>query len=89
MAGAYENAAQVDAFVQLIAETVKEGPIEIPLRTMHLKPGMAVCRDLLHPDGYLLLAAGSTLTADIIGQLHRLEQVEQQNLTVYIRQEQK
>lgn len=81
--------AVVDAFVQLIAETVKEGPIEIPLRTMHLKPGMAVCRDLLHPDGYLLLAAGSTLTADIIGQLHRLEQVEQQNLTVYIRQEQK
>ena len=81
--------AVVDAFAQLIAETVKEGPIEIPLRTMHLKPGMAVCRDLLHPDGYLLLAAGSTLTADIIGQLHRLEQVEQQNLTVYIRQEQK
>ena len=81
--------AVVDAFAQLIAETVKEGPVEVPLRTMHLKPGMMVCRDLLHPDGYLLLATGSSLTSDIIGQLHRLEQVEQKNLTVYIRQEQK
>lgn len=81
--------AVVDAFAQLIAETVKEGPVEVPLRTMHLKPGMVVSRDLLHHDGYLLLAASSILNAEIISQLYRLEQVEQQNLTVYIRQEQK
>lgn len=79
----------VDALVRLVAETVKGGPQETPLRTMHLKPGMTVSRDLMHRDGYLLLAAGSVLNSDIIGQLIRLEQVEQQNLTVYIRQEEK
>jgi response regulator RpfG family c-di-GMP phosphodiesterase len=84
----YDPAA-VDTFVRLISETLKTGPIEMPLRTMHLKPGMAVSRDLMHRDGYLLLATGSTLNADIIGQLLRMEQAEQQNLTVYIRQEEK
>ncbi|WP_306603214.1 HD domain-containing phosphohydrolase [Azonexus sp.] len=84
----YDPAA-VDAFVRLISETLKTGPIELPLRTMHLKPGMAVSRDLMHRDGYLLLATGSILNAEIIGQLLRMEQAEQQNLTVYIRQEEK
>ncbi|RIX49664.1 MAG: response regulator [Rhodocyclales bacterium GT-UBC] len=77
----------VDAFVKMIAETQKSAPVELPLRTMHLKPGMVLSRDLPHRDGYLLLAKGSSLTADIIGQLVKLEQSEKQNLTVYIRQE--
>jgi diguanylate cyclase (GGDEF)-like protein/PAS domain S-box-containing protein len=59
------------------------------LRTMHLKPGMVLTRELAHRDGYLLLAKGSVLTADIINQLVRLEQTEQHNLTVYIRSEEK
>jgi response regulator RpfG family c-di-GMP phosphodiesterase len=79
----------VDVFVKLISETLKTGPLELPLRTMHLKPGMTVSRDLMHRDGYLLLATGSVLNAEIIDQLLRMEQVEQQNLTVYIRQEEK
>ncbi len=81
--------AVVDIFVQLIAETRRTGPVEVPLRTMHLKAGMVLARDLAHQDGYLLLAKGSALTADIISQLVKLEQVEQQNLTLYIRQEEK
>jgi response regulator RpfG family c-di-GMP phosphodiesterase len=84
----YDPAA-VDAFVPMVGKTLDSGPVETPLRTMHLKPGMIVCRDLLHRDGYLLLAAGSILNADIITQLLRMEQVEQNNLTVYIRQEEK
>jgi len=79
----------VDAFARLIAETQKSGPVELPLRTMHLKPGMVLARELAHRDGYLLLAKGSTLTTDIINQLVRLEQTEQHNLTLYIRQEEK
>lgn len=84
----YDPAA-VDVFLKLISETKKVVPSELPLRTMHLKPGMVVSRDLPHRDGYLLLAKGCVLTADIIGQLIRLEQSEQQNLTLYIRQEAK
>lgn len=79
--------AVVDSFVGIVSETVKSGPREIPLRTMHLKPGMTVSRDLLHRDGYLLLAAGSVLNNEIIAQLVRMEQVETHYLTVYIRQE--
>jgi response regulator RpfG family c-di-GMP phosphodiesterase len=81
--------ATVDAFLKLISETRKTVPTEVPLRTMHLKPGMVVSRDLPHRDGYLLLAKGSVLTGDIIGQLVKLEQSEQQMLTLYIRQEAK
>ena len=79
----------VDALVRLISETQKSAPVELPLRTMHLKPGMVVSRELTHRDGYLLLAKGGVLTADIISQLIKLEQAEQQNLTLYIRQEEK
>lgn len=79
----------VDAFVKLISETQKPATSELPLRTMHLKPGMTLTRDLTHRDGYMLLAKGSTLTGEIIGQLIRMEQTEQQTLTLYIRQEEK
>lgn len=79
----------VDHFVKLISETQKKSPVELPMRSMHLKPGMVLSRDLPHRDGYLLLAKGSVLTADIIGQLVKMEQSEEQNLTLYIRQEEK
>lgn len=79
----------VDTFIKVLAETPKSGPIEVPLRTMHLKAGMVLSRDLAHRDGYLLLAKGSALTADVIGQLVKLEQSEKQTLTLYIRQEAK
>jgi response regulator RpfG family c-di-GMP phosphodiesterase len=79
--------AVVDTLAQLLAETQKTGVSEMPLRTMHLKPGMVISRDLNHRDGYMLLAKGSTLNTDIINQLVRMEQTEQQQLTLYIRQE--
>ncbi|MDP3537640.1 MAG: response regulator [Azonexus sp.] len=84
----YDPAA-VDVFVQLIAETQKPESSEMPLRTMHLKPGMLLSRDLMHKDGYMLLAKGSVLTSEIIGQLTRMEHAEQHSLTLYIRQEEK
>jgi response regulator RpfG family c-di-GMP phosphodiesterase len=79
----------VDTFFKLISETQKTGPVEVPLRSMHLKPGMVLTRDLNHGDGYMLLAKGSILTAEIIAQLIKMEHSEQQALTLYIRQEEK
>jgi response regulator RpfG family c-di-GMP phosphodiesterase len=79
----------VDAFVRLLAETHKTEIGEIPLRTMHLKPGMLLARDLTHREGYMLLARGATLSSEIIAQLMRMEQAEQHSLTLYIRQEEK
>lgn len=81
--------AVVDAFVKQITEAKRGSITEIPMRPMHLKPGMVLSRDLLHKDGYLLFAKGSALTADVIGQMVKLEQGEKQNLTLYIRQEDK
>ena len=73
-----------DKHIDLLHANNKLGP-----KPHHLKPGMVVSRDLPHRDGYLLLAKGSVLTGDIIGQLVKLEQSEQQTLTLYIRQEEK
>jgi response regulator RpfG family c-di-GMP phosphodiesterase len=84
----YDPAA-VDAFAALLGETVKTGFTETPVRSIHLKPGMVLSRDFMHRDGYLLLAKGAALTADIIAQLARMEHSEQQMLTLYIRQEEK
>jgi len=77
----------VDCFVQLLAESGKKGLTELPMRTMHLQPGMVLARELNHHDGYLLLARGSILTKEIISQLVKLESTEQQAYTLYIRQE--
>jgi response regulator RpfG family c-di-GMP phosphodiesterase len=82
----YDPAA-VDALAKLLAETKKPGFSEVPMRSMHLKPGMVLSRDLNHQDGYMLLAKGSSLNADIISQLLKMEQAEQHQLTLYIRQE--
>jgi response regulator RpfG family c-di-GMP phosphodiesterase len=84
----YDPAA-VDAFATLLAETTKSGFTEVPVRAMHLKSGMVLSRDLVHRDGYLLLAKGSTLNGEIIAQLVKMEHSEQQALTPYIRQEEK
>jgi response regulator RpfG family c-di-GMP phosphodiesterase len=84
----YDPAA-VDALVQHLSETQKTGFSEVPLRSMHLKPGMLISRDLNHRDGYMLLSKGCALNADIINQLIRMEEAEQQQLTLYIRQEDK
>ncbi|MBL8428860.1 MAG: response regulator [Dechloromonas sp.] len=81
--------AVVDAFATLLSETVKTGFTEVPLRTLHLKPGMVLSRDFLHRDGYLLLAKSTALTAEIIAQLAKMEHAEQHMLTLYIRQEEK
>jgi len=79
----------VDVFTRLLTETGKKEISEASCRTLHLKPGMVLSRDFTHRDGYLLLAKGTVLTAEIIGQMVKMEQSEQHMLTLYIRQEEK
>jgi response regulator RpfG family c-di-GMP phosphodiesterase len=78
----------VDAFVDLISESLKTTIAELPLRPAQLKPGMVLARDLMHRDGYLLLARDHAIDARIIGQLHDIERTESNPITLYIRQEQ-
>lgn len=77
----------VDAFAAYLAESRKSKVSELPVRPLHLKPGMVLSRELNHHDGFLLLAQGSSLTPDIITQLIKLESTDQRPYTLYIRQE--
>ncbi|TXI77493.1 MAG: response regulator [Dechloromonas sp.] len=77
----------VDAFAAHLAETHQTTVSEVPVRPLHLKPGMVLSRELNHHDGFLLLAQGCKLTPDIIQQLVKLEGTDQRPYTLYIRQE--
>jgi response regulator RpfG family c-di-GMP phosphodiesterase len=78
----------VDAFVGLISESLKATIAELPLRPAQLKPGMILARDLMHRDGYLLLAHDHPIDTRIIGQLQDIERTEATPMTLYIRQDQ-
>jgi response regulator RpfG family c-di-GMP phosphodiesterase len=75
----------VRAFAALLAETLKDDVVELPIRPGVARPGMVLTRDLMHKDGYLLLAKGHVLDAAVIEQLSRLESAERQTLTLYVR----
>lgn len=74
----------VDAFMALLADQIPEEIRELPLRPGSARPGMLLTRDLLHPDGYLLLAKGQLLDASVIEQLLRIEALEGHRLTLYV-----
>ncbi len=75
------------AFAAMVAEMLHDTIAEMPLRPADAKPGMVLTRDLLHKDGYLLLAKGHTLSSGVIEQLVKLETGENLTLTLFIRQE--
>lgn len=78
----------VDAFSLVLAEDAGPGEIvDIPLRPVSLQPGMRLTRDLLHRDGYLLLAKDQCLNAPEIAQLSRLESADRHPITVYVAKE--
>jgi hypothetical protein len=45
---------------------------------------MLLTRDLIHPDGYLLLAKGQSIDSVVIEQLLRIEAHEGHRLTLFI-----
>lgn len=75
----------VDVFLAQVADSIPEEIAEMPMRPGTLCPGMVLTRDLLHPDGYLLLAKGQSIDASIIEQLLRVEACEGKRLTLYVR----
>ncbi|OGS92369.1 MAG: two-component system response regulator [Gallionellales bacterium GWA2_59_43] len=74
----------VDAFSAVLAKANPEEFVEMPLRPVSLHPGYRLTRDLLHREGYLLLAKDHVLSANEITQLVRLEEVEAHPITVYV-----
>lgn len=78
----------VNALVQVTANARGELPdIDLPLKTPQLRPGMVLARDLVHADGYLLLAHECPLDQAMIDQLQRLEHSEGKPFLLYIRRQ--
>lgn len=77
----------VDAFMANVADQIPEELKELPMRPGTLRPGMVLTRDLIHPDGYLLLAKGQTVDQVVIEQLLKIESLEGHRLTLHIQPE--
>lgn len=58
---------------------------EIKTDVMKLQPGMILARDLLNPNGILLIAKGYKLTPSIIEKLMSIEKLENHHLIIYVR----
>lgn len=78
----------VDIFMSQVADQIPEEIKELPMRPGTLRPGMTLTRDLLHPDGYLLLAKGQSVDQTVIDQLLKIESLEGHRLTLFIQPEQ-
>lgn len=77
----------VDVFITQVADQIPEEIKELPMRPGTLRPGMTLTRDLIHPDGYLLLAKGQVVDQTVIEQLLKIESMEGHRLTLFIHPE--
>lgn len=75
----------VDAFMEMLG--TPHSAEDAALHTTQLKTGMVLAKDLVSPDGVLLLAADFTLTDDLIAQLREYESVEKTRLEIFVRAE--
>lgn len=76
--------AVIDQYTELLGEQLKHVIDELPVRPGSLKPGMVLSRDLIHRDGYMLLAKGYVIDASVINQLVKLETAEHQQMVAYV-----
>lgn len=74
----------VDAFTGVLAESIPEDISEAQLRPGAAQAGMVLTRDLMHKDGYMLLARGQALDPSMIAQLVRLESIEGCRLVLHV-----
>lgn len=76
--------AVVDRFAEILGEQLRHVIDEVPVRPAALKPGMVLSRDLIHRDGYMLLAKGYVVDQAVISQLVKIEVAEHLTMNVYI-----
>ena len=78
------------AVVEALLQVTRVSPAEVRRTTCccarrSSKPGMELARDLVHPEGYLLLARDFILDQALIDQLKRIERSEGHPLVLHIR----
>jgi response regulator RpfG family c-di-GMP phosphodiesterase len=76
----------VDALVNVTTSARGEVPsTDLALKSPQLRPGMVLARDLVHVDGFLLLARDFILDEAMIQQLGKLERTEGRPFQLFIR----
>ncbi len=74
----------VEKYVEILFAQLRNVIDEVPLRPTALRPGMVLSRELMHHDGYLLLAKGYVVDAAVVTQLAKIEAAENHHMLVYI-----
>jgi response regulator RpfG family c-di-GMP phosphodiesterase len=60
---------------------------EIPVSSAHIQEGMLLTRDVIHPEGYLLLAKNTVMTRSLIDQLVAVERQARSELKIFVTRE--
>jgi len=76
--------AVVDAFLSMPLDGAAGSGLARILSATQLEPGMVLSRDLLTPDGMLLLARGAVITDRIIGTVCRLESSLAHHFSIHV-----
>ncbi len=76
--------AVIDRYLPILTEQLRNVIDEIPMRPSSLAPGMVLSRDLMHRDGYMLLAKGYVVDQAVVSQLSKIEVAEHQPITIYV-----
>ncbi len=76
----------VDAFVKLIDSLPHQAPLgrEVKLTSDNLREGMVLARDLVNPDGILLLTKGYRLTGALIEKIKSFERDSAKSLLIHV-----
>ena len=75
----------VNALLALTGGIEADRPIEIQMSSKNLQPGMVLTRDLVTPDGLLLLTADHVLEEKLIQQIRGFESADGMPLEAYVR----
>lgn len=60
---------------------------EVPISAHHLQEGMLLTRDVMHPDGFLLLSKNTVMTRSLIDQMVAVEKQAGVDLRVFVTRE--
>lgn len=80
--------AVLEQLSPILSFEVNSEVIEKQVASINLQEGMVLCQDVMHPDGFLLLSKGTTLTRKVIDQMVSVEKSAKTKLDILILQQQ-
>jgi len=87
-AGTRYEQAVVEAFEAVLSQLPAVQPTDRMVSTAEIEPGMVLARDLLGPQGTLLLAAGFVFDSRVVRQVREFAQREGLKMSLYVKLDQ-